>query len=903
MTNNREPDTPSLPAPAGEPLQGGRWTELRQQAQARLEQTGATGPLPDDPPDLPHLLEELRTHQVELEIQNEELRQAQFRAELASSRYQLLFECLPQPALVMDEHGFVQDMNLAARQWLTPNDEQLRPPPATTLLRALTLAGRSQLFKALRAEHRLQAKCLCNLSLTTHSGQLRHIDLHLLSLPLAYHSDARFLVLLTDRTPEKQRVQDKQIYQSLLDSSQDLIYASNLQGGLMLANRAVLDLLHLAPDQAVGTRRETVMPLRDAIKQDATDQHVLHTGQPINTYEELHGQPGEPVRIYMTSKFALRDEQGQVLGVGGISRDITQDRANQQTLLLSESVFLHASEAFIVTDVEGRIVRVNAGFEKMSGFSAGSVLGHKPSLLRSGQMPPSVYRELWAALLDNGHWQGELVNRHASGRFYTVHCSISALRSPTHELTGYVAVQTDITQLKAAETEVQRLSHFDSLTGLPNRALLLDRLHLLLAQAQRQKQGFAVLFADLDHFKEVNDTLGHQVGDELLCAIGQRLRNSVRAQDTVARMGGDEFVLLLPQTQRDDALTLARKLQTVLREPINLTGMHDYRPRVSLGVAVYPDDGRTSDELLRNADTAMYVAKTGGRDRAEAYSRAMSDESARVFAIQTALASAVQQGELRLYLQPKFSLADMAVVGAEALVRWERPGHGLVAPADFIPIAEKAGLLPAIDQWMLGQLLTQLAQWRGQGRWPDHWSVAINQAATDLQQDLWLPTLQAELTRTGVHARQLQVELTESALLQPTPHMLERLQALRDLGVGLAIDDFGTGYSSLSYLKSLPVSVIKIDQSFVRDLIPAQPQEAEGNGRVLVEAMITLAHKLGHTLVAEGVENEAQRRLLRHLGCELGQGYLVSPPVPAAEFAHRYLPPAPSTSPTPSTPL
>ncbi|MBP6617980.1 MAG: hypothetical protein KA195_08420, partial [Burkholderiaceae bacterium] len=203
MTNNREPDTPSLPAPAGEPLQGGRWTELRQQAQARLEQTGATGPLPDDPPDLPHLLEELRTHQVELEIQNEELRQAQFRAELASSRYQLLFECLPQPALVMDEHGFVQDMNLAARQWLTPNDEQLRPPPATTLLRALTLAGRSQLFKALRAEHRLQAKCLCNLSLTTHSGQLRHIDLHLLSLPPAYHSDARFLVLLTDRTPEK----------------------------------------------------------------------------------------------------------------------------------------------------------------------------------------------------------------------------------------------------------------------------------------------------------------------------------------------------------------------------------------------------------------------------------------------------------------------------------------------------------------------------------------------------------------------------------------------------------------------------------------------------------------------------------------------------------------------------
>ncbi len=879
------PGSPPPPAVGTRPS----WTELRQQAQARLEQTGATGPLPDDPPDLPRLLEELRTHQVELEIQNEELRQAQFRAELASSRYQLLFEYLPQPALVMDEHAFVHDMNQAARQWLMPDDDP-RHPHTTALLRALTLTGRSQLFKALRAEHSLQAECLCNLSLTTQDGRLHHIDLHLLSLPLAYHSDARFLVLLTDRTSEKQRDQDRQLYQSLLDSSQDLIYASDLHGGLMLANRAVLDLFHLAPDQAVGTHRETLMPLRDAIEQDATDQRVLHTGQPINTYEELHGQPGEPVRIYMTSKFALRDEQGQVLGVGGISRDISAERAAQQTQLLSESVFLHASEAFIVTDVAGRIVRVNAGFEIMSGFSAGSVLGHKPSLLRSGQMPPSVYRELWAALGDNGHWQGELVNRHASGRFYTVHCSISALRSATHELTGYVVVQTDITQLKAAETEVQRLSHFDSLTGLPNRALLLDRLHLLLAQAQRQKQDFAVLFADLDHFKEVNDTLGHQVGDELLCAIGQRLRDSVRAQDTVARMGGDEFVLLLPQTHSDDALTLAHKLQTVLREPLNLTGMHDYRPRVSVGVAVYPDDGRTSDELLRNADTAMYVAKNSGRDRAEVYTPTMSDESARVFAIQTALASAVQQGELRLYLQPKFSLADMAVVGAEALVRWERPGHGLVAPADFIPIAERSGLLPAIDQWMLGQLLTQLAQWRGRGRWPDHWSVAINQAATDLQQDFWLPTLQAELKRTRVPARQLQIELTESALLQPTPHMLERLQALRGLGVGLAIDDFGTGYSSLSYLRSLPVSIIKIDQGFVHDLIPARPQEADSNGRVLVEAMITLAHKLGHTLVAEGVENEAQRRLLHHLGCELGQGYLLSPPLPAADFAQRYLP-------------
>jgi EAL domain-containing protein (putative c-di-GMP-specific phosphodiesterase class I) len=317
--------------------------------------------------------------------------------------------------------------------------------------------------------------------------------------------------------------------------------------------------------------------------------------------------------------------------------------------------------------------------------------------------------------------------------------------------------------------------------------------------------------------------------------------------------------------------------------------MHDYRPRASVGVAMYPDDGDNSDELLRNADTAMYVAKTSGRDRAEVYTRAMSEEGARVFAIQTDLSNAIQHGELRMYLQPKFNLSNMAVVGAEALVRWERPNHGLTAPGDFVPIAEKVGLLPLVDRWMLNQVVQQLGQWHASGCWPAHWTVAINQTASDLQQSQWLHHLQQTLVQHQVPAHLVQIEITESALLQPTPSVLERLQALRNLGVELAIDDFGTGYSSLSYLKSLPITVIKIDQSFVKDLLPEPPRHPDDSGRVLIEAMIALAHKLGHTLVAEGVESDAQRRLLHHLGCELGQGYLLSPPMPAAEFAQRYL--------------
>ena len=877
-----------MPAPASDaPPPKPENTALRQQAQARLSrqvpsQVTAPGMTPEHSA---QLLEDLRIHQVELEIQNEELRQAQLRAELASSRYQLLFDRMPLPTMVVDQHGFVQEMNQVASQWLGQRHPHMAQ---TALLHALPLEVRTQLFRDLHGhDSHGPPHCLRDVPITTQKGLTRQIDIHLLSLPTAYDNEARLIVLLVDRTHEKQHEQERKLYQTLIDSSHDLIYATDHQGGLMLANRAVVEQFNLTPENAAGIRREAVMSLRDAIERDATDQQVLRSSLPLDTLEELHGPPGTPVRSFMTNKFPLYDHQGNILGVGGISRDITGERTAQQALRLSESVFQHATEAIIVTDVQGCIVRVNAGFERMAGFSSSSVLGHKPNLLRSGRVPASVYQSLWAALGDSGHWQGELVNRHASGSLYTVHCSISALRNPAGELTGYVAVQTDISQLKAAQTEVQRLSHFDSLTGLPNRALLMDRLHQLLALAKRQNQVFAVLFADLDHFKEVNDSLGHLVGDDLLCTIGQRLRQSVRAQDTVARMGGDEFVVLLPMTVRDDALRLAHKLQEVLRMPVNLTGMHNYRPRVSVGVAVYPDDGHSSDDLLRNADTAMYVAKTSGRDRAEVYSRAMSEEGARVFAIQTDLANALQHQELRLYLQPKFRLPDMAVVGAEALVRWERTNHGLISPAEFIPIADKVGLLPMIDRWMLTQVVTQIGRWRSRRCWPAHWTVAVNQTASDLQQSHWLSDLQQALIDTDVPASHVQIELTESALLQPTPNMLDKLQALRNLGVGLAIDDFGTGYSSLSYLKSLPVTVIKIDQSFVRDLTPGDRQG--DNDRVLIEAMVALAHKLGHTVVAEGVENDAQRSLLNHLGCDLGQGYLLSPPIPVTEFEHRYL--------------
>ena len=406
----------------------------------------------------------------------------------------------------------------------------------------------------------------------------------------------------------------------------------------------------------------------------------------------------------------------------------------------------------------------------------------------------------------------------------------------------------------------------------------------LLAQARRQENRFCILFSDLDHFKDVNDSMGHNVGDELLIGIAQRLRANVREQDTVARLGGDEFVVLLPQTGREAAMTLADKLLDALQQPMRIGGVAAYHPHLSMGVAMFPDDGDTLELLLRNADTAMYAAKTQGRGRVLLYHPLMSEENTRLFDTHNGLSNALLNGELRLFLQPKFRLGDMALIGAEALVRWERPGVGLTLPGDFIKVAEKTGLLATIDQWMLQQVVAALSDWTQRGAWPSHCHIAVNQSASDLENALWLPQVSDLLQAHGIAPGLLQIELTESDLLQPSADMLQRLNSLRALGVGLAIDDFGTGYSSLSYLKSLPVSVIKIDQSFVRDML------TDENDRTLIEAMVSLAHKLGHTVVAEGVETRYQADLLAALGCEAGQGYLLSPAVTVAEFEARFLP-------------
>jgi diguanylate cyclase (GGDEF)-like protein/PAS domain S-box-containing protein len=521
---------------------------------------------------------------------------------------------------------------------------------------------------------------------------------------------------------------------------------------------------------------------------------------------------------------------------------------------------------------------VNPAYSEITGYSADEVVGRNPGLLRSGRHDRAFYQAMWTSLKKLGYWQGEVWNRRANGEVYPQWLTLSTVRDEAGEPSHFVGVFTDLTQLKRSEQQLEHLTHYDPLTDLPNRLLVQSRLEHAIEQARRHRSKVGVLFVDLDRFKNVNDSLGHPAGDELIQAVSARLRGGLRDEDTLARLGGNEFLVVIEDLESaDEAASVASKLTQLVQNPFCVAGGHEVIVSASIGISLYPDDGDSATGLIQHADAALYQAKARGRDSFCFYSAALTAAVSERMQMEMGLRRALERGELLIHYQPLVSL-EGGRVGAEALLRWQPPGEALVRPDRFIPLAEETGLIVPIGAWVLREACRQARAWLDAGL--DFGVVSVNLSVRQFH-ERDLPSLVADvLHETGLPAERLELEITESALMDDVEQAVQTLQALRAIGVALAVDDFGTGYSSLAYLKRFPIGKLKVDQSFVRGIA------TDDSDLAIVTATIAMANSLGFATTAEGVETEAQLDILRALGCSAYQGYLFSRPVDAMAFAH-----------------
>lgn len=557
----------------------------------------------------------------------------------------------------------------------------------------------------------------------------------------------------------------------------------------------------------------------------------------------------------------------------GIARDVTDQRDDREHMFKLSSAIEQTADSVSITNHEGVIEYVNSAFEKTTGFTRQEVTGKQPNILKSGRHAPEFYKRLWDTILRGEVFQDVFVNRRKDGTLYHEEKTITPLKNSHGEVTHFISTGKDITERMQYQERLHHLAHYDVLTGLPNRTLFLDRLTQALARARWHQRVVGVLFLDLDRFKIINDTLGHDVGDRLLQSVSGRLQQCKRAGDTVARLGGDELAIILEDVaQVEDIAPVTSKILATFAHPFDIDGRELYI-NASIGISLHPNDGEDATTLLKNADIAMYRAKEQGGNNFQFYSEKLTHESADRLMLENSLRRALERREFLLHYQPQVSLQSGEVIGIEALLRWRHPELGLVSPLSFIPLAEETGLIVPLTVWVLREACAQNKALQNSGFPP--LQIAVNLSARSFRQTDLVDTVARILDETKLDPNYLDLELTESTLVQQTETTLATMRQLQSLGTHIVIDDFGVGYSSLSYLKRLPIDALKIDRSFVRD-ISTDPDDA-----AIVTAITTMAHSLDLKVIGEGVETQQQLAFLRALQCDAMQGYYFSKPVPS----------------------
>ncbi len=662
--------------------------------------------------------------------------------------------------------------------------------------------------------------------------------------------------------------------EDLYDNAPCGYHSIDAEGKVVKINQTELDWLGYSRDEMIG--KPIVDFLTPASRQKVRDifDAFMKTGQLLGAEREFVRKDGTVLPVQLNST-AIYDKDGNFHMSRSILTDITERKKMEEVLRVAGTAF-ESQEGMMITDVNGNILRVNVAFTEITGYSAIDAIGKNPRMLQSGRMGADFYESMWGAIDKEGFWSGEIWNRRKSGEIFPEQLTITAVKDDDGRVTNYVGSLLDITDRKISEAQIQQLAYYDYLTGLPNRRLFRDRLEQDVKRVMRNNASLALLFIDLDRFKEVNDTLGHDKGDVLLIEAARRVRQHVRDTDTFARLGGDEFAIILPEC--GERPSIDRVVQNVVHDlamPFDLGDGDLGHISGSVGIALYPQDAGSIEDLLKHADQAMYAAKLAGRNGFSYFTHSMQQEAQEKMSLINDLHLALEQNQLEVYYQPIVDASDGQIVKAEALLRWHHPVRGMIQPSVFIPLAEESGLILEIGEWVFEETLKSIVNW--QAHTGHLIQVSVNKSPIQFTRTEVHPWLKSYLG-SNLPEKSIAVEITEGLLLSESEKVKQDFIKFRENGIELSIDDFGTGFSALSYLNRFDVDYLKIDRAFV------QKMAMDPASRSLTEAIILMAHKLGIRTIAEGVETEAQRDLLKSFGCDYMQGFLYSKPVPSGEF-------------------
>lgn len=899
---------------------------LRAKAEAKL--TDPThAPLSDRSPE--YLLHELQVHQIELEIQNEELRNAQAALEESRDLYADLYEFAPVAYLTLSADGRITAINMTGTTLLGEDRSHLLHRHFPYFITAAD-HDRWHLFFVSALQQ--QTRTICELTMQHSDGSLFNVQLD------CQHPDSALPVLhitLTDITELKRAEAElRQLNRALRTISrcnEVLVRATHENELLQDMCRTIVEVGQHCLAWVSYAEHDVAKSVRSMASFGVDNGFINQAG--VTWADEMRGQgpTGTAIRtgvVQANQDFAsnpkmapwrdealkrgyassialpLTDKTGVIgaltiyaskagafdkqeidllvelandlaYGIAALHTKAEHERARKD-LQLAAKVFEQATEAILITDTDRKILTVNRSFTTITGYTHEEVLGRNPKVLRSDRQDASFFDNLWASINQTGHWMGEIWNRRKSGEVFPAFESISAIRDEHGQLTNYLAVLADISKHKHNEEQIRYLTQHDALTGLANRSLLLERLEQTMIHASRSKRLVAVIILNIDRFKVINDSLGHVAGDTVLKEIAGRLTEYIRPGDIVARLGGDEFVLVLSDVAAEnDVALLPQNLLTAITAPM-VVDDQEMVVTASLGVALFPRDGELASTLLRNADAAIHRAKESGSSSIQFYAPEMNARMLERFELESGLRRAIERQEFILYYQPKVELLRGHIVGAEALIRWQHPAKGMVPPNDFIALAEETGLIVPIGEWVIETACRQLKCWQDEG-FTDI-ILSVNLSGRQFQQENLADMVARVVQENGLQAQHLELEITETAAMHDPEKTITILHRLKKIGVRISLDDFGTGYSSLNYLKRFPIDILKIDQSFIRD-VTSNPEDA-----AITCSVISLAHSLKHEVIAEGVETEAQLSFLRRNRCDKIQGYYFSRPLPAEDF-------------------